>query len=173
MLETIEEKIAAKPTAWKTAKLVTQRAFVWLVHERGYRVSEWMRLDWEWVDLPKARARMAITKNKDELRWEDFELSETAVAFLAALGPRDAGRIFPWHSRSNIYKWSDRLIGPKLKWRPHESRRAIVSHIVAQTGDYKQAGRYVGHSSEKTTYRYRILRSPELAPAVRFHVRAK
>jgi len=54
------------------------------------------------------------------------------------------------------------------KWRPHESRRAIVSAIVAATGDYKQAGRYVGHSSEKTTFRYRILKAPELAPAVRF-----
>jgi site-specific recombinase XerD len=168
LLETIEERIAAKPTPWTMEKLLTRRAFVWLVHERGYRVSEWMRFDWEWIELPKARARMAITKRKDELRWEDFELSETAVAFLAALGPRDAGRIFPWHSRSNIYKWSDRLIGPALKWRPHESRRAIVSHIVASTGDYKQAGRYVGHASEKTTFRYRILGSADLAPEVRF-----
>jgi integrase len=173
LLETIEERIAAKPTPWTMEKLLTKRAFVWLCHERGYRVGEWMRFDWEWVDLPKARARMAITKNKNELRWEEFELSETAVAFLAALGPRDAGRIFPWHSRSGIYRWADLHIGPKLKWRPHESRRAIVSHIVAQTGDYKQAGRYVGHASEKTTYRYRILRAPELAPAVRFSAGVK
>lgn len=39
---------------------------------------------------------------------------------------------------------------------------------VATTGDSKQAGRHVGHTSEPTIYRYRILRAPELAPAVRF-----
>ena len=172
LLEAIERRIDTAPTRWTLDKQLHKRAFVWLCHERGYRISEWMRFDWEWIDLPRARARMAITKNKKDLRWEEFELSPTAVAFLAALEPRDAGRVFAWHSRSNIYRWADDLIGPALKWRPHESRRAIVSHIVATTGDYKQAGRYVGHASERTTYRYRILKAPELAPAVRFRGKA-
>lgn len=174
LLEVIQSQIDSAPTRWTREKNLLKRAFVWLVHERGYRVSEWMRFDWEWVDLPNARARMAITKNKNDLRWEDFELTPTAVAFLADLGPRDAGRIFPWHSRSNIYRWADICLTPHgKKWRPHESRRAIVSHIVAQTGDYKQAGRYVGHASERTTYRYRILRQPDLAPEVRFKATSK
>jgi len=168
LLEAIEERIRTAPTRWTREKQLYKRAFVWLCHERGYRISEWMRFDWEWVDLPQATARMAITKDKTNLRWETFELSPTAVAFLSALDARDTGRVFAWHSRSNIYKWADDLIGPELKWRPHESRRAIVSHIVATTGDYKQAGRYVGHASERTTYRYRILGAPELAPSVRF-----
>lgn len=111
---------------------------------------------------------MAIARDKDHPRWEDFELSETAVAFLAALGPRDEGRVFPWRLLSYIYKFADALIGPKLKGRPHESRRAIVSHIVAETGDYKQAGRYVGHASERTTFRYRIPNRADLAPEGRF-----
>jgi hypothetical protein len=172
LLEAIERRIERAPTAWTRDKNLLKRAFVWLVHERGYRVSEWMRLDWSWLELPKARGRIAITKKKGEPRWEEFELSPTAVAFLAALGPRDEGRVFPWHSRSNIYRFADELIGPDLKWRPHESRRAIVSHIVAETGDYKQAGRYVGHGSERTTFRYRILRRAELAPTVRFQSRS-
>lgn len=171
LLDAIEEKIAAAPTPWTRQKHLEKRAFVWLCHERGYRIGEWLRFDWEWVDLPTARGRMAITKNKKDLRWEEFELSPTAVAYLAVLGPRKAGKVFPWHSRSNVYRWADQLIGPNKKWRPHESRRAIVSHIVARTGDYKQAGKYVGHSSEKTTFRYRILRRPELAPDVRFGVK--
>lgn len=173
LLEAIETAIETAPTEWTRTKHLHKRAFTWLCHERGYRIGEWMRFDWEWVDLPAARARMAITKKKTDLRWEEFELSPTAVAFLAALGPRDAGRIFPWHSRSNVYKWSDDFLKPLgKKWRPHESRRAIVSAIVASTGDYKQAGRYVGHASERTTYRYRILRQADLAPAVRFGTKA-
>lgn len=173
LLEAIEHRIETAPTRWTREKNLLKRAFVWLCHERGYRISEWMRLDWAWLDLPQARGRMAITKRKGQPRWEDFELSPTAVAFLAALGPRDEGRVFPWHSRSNIYRFADELIGPELKWRPHESRRAIVSHIVAETGDYKQAGRYVGHGGERTTFRYRILRRQELAPTVRFAAKTK
>ncbi len=168
LFDAIEEKIRTAPTPWTLQKHLEKRAFVWLCHERGYRIGEWLRFDWEWVDLPSARGRMAITKNKKDLRWEQFELSATAVAYLAVLGARKAGKVFPWHSRSNVYRWADQLIGPDKKWRPHESRRAIVSDIVARTGDYKQAGKYVGHSSEKTTFRYRILRRPELAPDVRF-----
>jgi integrase len=168
LLDAIEEKIRTAPTPWSRQKHLEKRAFVWLCHERGYRIGEWLRFDWEWVDLPGARGRMAITKNKNDLRWEEFEFSPTAVAYLAPLGPRTAGKVFPWHSRSNVYRWADQLIGPNKKWRPHESRRAIVSDIVARTGDYKQAGKYVGHSSEKTTFRYRILRRPDLAPDVRF-----
>lgn len=168
LLDAIEERIRTAPTAWTRQKHLEKRAFVWLCHERGYRIGEWLRFDWEWIDLPNARGRMAITKNKHQLRWEEFELSPAAVAYLATLEPRKAGKVFPWHSRSNVYRWADQLVGPDKKWRPHESRRAIVSDIVARTGDYKQAGRYVGHSSEKTTFRYRILRRPELAPDVRF-----
>lgn len=169
LLEGIEARIENAPTRWTRNIWLLRRAFVWLVHERGYRIGEWMRFDWAWVDLPAARARMALTKNKHDLRWEEFELSPTAVAFLGCLEVQDQGRIFPWHSRSNVYKWTDDVLKPiGRKWRPHDSRRAIVSHIVASTGDYKQAGRYVGHASERTTFRYRILQRPELAPAIRF-----
>lgn len=168
LLDAIEARIATAPTRWTRQKHLEKRAFVWLCHERGYRIGEWLRFDWQWLDLANARGRMAITKNKNDRRWEEFELSPTAVAYLAALGPRKAGKVFAWHARSNVYRWADQLIGPDKRWRPHESRRAIVSDIVARTGDYKQAGRYVGHASEKTTFRYRILRRPELAPDVRF-----
>lgn len=36
------------------------------------------------------------------------------------------------------------------------------------TGASNRAGRYVGHVSEKTTFHYRILRAPDLAPSARF-----
>jgi hypothetical protein len=95
LLDAIEEKIRTAPTPWTRRKHLEKRAFVWLCHERGYRIGEWLRFDWEWVDLSNARGRMAITKNKHELRWEEFELSPTAVAYLATLEPREAGKVFP------------------------------------------------------------------------------
>lgn len=141
-------------------------AFVWLVHERGFRSIEWLRLDWAWLDLPKGAGRMLITKPK--ARWIEFELSTEAVAVLAALKPRDSGRVFPWRSRSAIYLWADRVGEPiGVKWRPHQSRRAVVSAILKATGDIKLAGAYVGHGSEKTTLRYRVVQPGEAAPAIR------
>lgn len=140
-----------------------QRALVRLVHERGYRIGEWLRLRWEWLDLPRSRGRMLITKPTP--RWADFELSPESVADLAALKPRSAGHVFPWKTRSAVYGWVDDY---GIRWRPHESRRAVVSDLLRATGDVKQAGAYVGHGSIKTTLRYRIVDADETAPSVRF-----
>lgn len=141
-------------------------AFLWLAHERGYRCGEWLRLDWSWLDLPNASGRMLITKPK--ARWIDFELSAESVAALADLGPRDSGRVFPWHGRSAVYLWADKIGKPLgVRWRPHESRRAVVSAVLRATGDIKLAAEYVGHGSEKTTLRYRVVQPGEATPAIR------
>lgn len=142
-------------------------AFVLLVHERGYRCEEWLRLDWSWLDLQAGMGRMLVTKPLPA-RWLDFDLSPDAVAALAALGPRDKGRVFRWKGRSAIYQWADMIGEPVgVRWRPHESRRAVVSAVLRATGDIKLAAGYVGHKSEKTTLRYRVVQPGEATTAVR------
>ena len=140
-----------------------QRALVRLVHERGCRISEWLRLRWEWLDLPAAHGRILVTKPKP--RWIEFDLSPESVADLSTLTPRAEGHVFPWRTRSAVYRWTDAY---GIHWRPHESRRAVVSDLLRATGDPKQAGQYVGHGSIKTTLRYRIVDREETAPSVRF-----
>jgi integrase len=133
------------------ASLKAIRALVLLVHERGYRISEWLRWDWETVDLQAGAARILLSKPD---RWADFSMSPEAVSALVQMGARDSGRVFPWGHRSQVYQAVDRL---GIHWRPHESRRAVVTALIQETGDPVFAQNYVGHANVKTTLRYRVV----------------
>jgi len=138
-------------------------AFILLHQERGPRIGDALRMRWEWQDLPRAIGQTLI--KKPTKRWFAFEMSPELVAAFANMGAKDEGRIFTWGSRSNVYAWLDvaeRECG--IRWRPHESRRAVVTGIIRQTGNVKQAQKYVDHKSEKTTWRYVQMLPSDLAP---------
>lgn len=173
ILQAIEQGIAAcrptdkgrdKAARRKAANLRALKALVILVHERGYRISEWLRWDWEMIDLPAARARMMISKPD---RWVEFEMSPEAVAALAEIGPCEAGRVFPWHGRWAVYGAVDGVAPAGIHWRPHDSRRAVVTAVLRQTGDPALARDYVAHASLKTTLRYRVVEPEEVGPGLR------
>lgn len=171
LLEAIEAAAAAcRPTAKGRAREADRRrqslralyALVFLAHERGYRISEWLRWDWETIALGRATASILLSKPD---RWATFDLSPEAVAALSALDAREAGRVFPWHGRSAVYSAVDAVAPQGVRWRPHESRRAVVTAVIRATGDPVAAQRYVGHANIKTTLRYNAPDS--VAPQVR------
>lgn len=160
LLAAIETGIAScRPTAKGRTKEADRKrlslralfALVTVVHERGYRISEWLRWDWETIDLGKARASILLSKPD---RWREFDLSPDAVVALSALDARDAGRVFPWHGRSAVYNAVDTIAPEGVRWRPHESRRAVVTAVIRETGDPVAAQEYVGHANIKTTLGY-------------------
>jgi integrase len=159
-----------RPTAKGRSKEADRRrrslralyALVLLVHERGYRISEWLRWDWQTIDLSRATASILLSKPD---RWATFDLSPEAVAALSAMDAREAGRVFPWHGRSAVYGAVDAVAPKGVSWRPHESRRAVVTAVIRATGDPVAAQRYVGHANLKTTLRYNAPDS--VAPEVR------
>lgn len=148
----------------RRATLNALYALVLLTHERGYRIGEWLRWDWETIDLDAARARILISKPD---RWLDFEMSPEAVAALSALDARPAGRVFPWEGRSAVYGAIDKVSPKGIRWRPHDSRRAVVTAVLRNTGDPTVARDYVGHASVKTTLRYSVVDPGEVRPQVR------
>lgn len=151
----------------KAASLRALFALVTVTHERGYRISEWLRWDWETVDLGQAKASILLSKPD---RWQEFDLSPEAVAALSALDARPAGRVFPWHDRSAVYNAIDTIAPAGVRWRPHESRRAVVTAVIRATGDPVAAQQYVGHANVKTTLRYSV---PDVtSPQVRARGRA-
>ncbi len=172
LLTAIEERLATlKPTGHRqlnyrreVASLRARRALVVLVHERGYRISEWLRWEWNTIDLQSAIARILLSKPD---RWVEFDLSSQAVAALAEMPPLDKGRVFPWRHRSQVYQAIDRIAPKGIHWRPHDSRRAVVTAVIRATGDPVLAQKYVSHASIKTTLRYRVVEPQEVRPAVR------
>lgn len=146
------------------ASLKARKALLVLVHERGYRISEWLRWHWENIDLQAGRAKILLSK---PTRWVEFDLSPAAVSVLAAMPARDQGTVFPWRHRSQVYQAIDRIAPPDVSWRPHESRRAVVTAVTQATGNVKAAQFYVSHASINTTLRYVVVDPADTAPAVR------
>lgn len=167
LLAAIEDRLAAlKPVGNRLlnhrrelASLLARRALVYLVHERGYRISEWLRWDWSTIDLKERAAKILLSK---PARWVDFDLSPGARDALAAMPAHEKGRVFPWRHRSQVYQAIDRIAPKGLHWRPHESRRAVVTALIRQTGDPVLAQKYVSHASLKTTMRYRVVDPEEV-----------
>lgn len=160
LLAAIEDAIAqCRPTAKGRDKASRQRAaslralhaLVLLVHERGYRISEWLRWEWSTVALGQAKATILLSKPD---RWAEFEMSPQAVAALSVLPARDQGKVFPWIFRSAVYGAVDAVAPADIHWRPHASRRAVVTAVIRETGDPVAARDYVGHANIKTTLRY-------------------
>lgn len=146
------------------ASLVALRALLIVVHERGYRIGEWLRWAWQTVELPAGRATILLSK---PARWVELDLSPDAVAALAAIEDK-RGRVFPWRHRNAVYNAVDRIADPLgIAWRPHQSRRAVVTAIIRNTGDPTVARDYVGHASVKTTLRYRVVDPGDILPGVR------
>lgn len=172
LLAAIDDRIATlKPIGKRLlnykrelASLKARRALIVLVHERGYRISEWLRWHWETVDLQHRAAKILLSKPD---RWVEFDLSPQARDALAGMPAQDTGHVFPWRHRSQVYQAIDRIAPKGLHWRPHESRRAVVTAVVRNTGDFVQAQKYVSHASVKTTMRYRVVDPDEVRPAVR------
>lgn len=175
-VETLKAAIAraigqCKPTARGRERAAIRRsrwlrslfALVTVVHERGYRISEWLRWEWDTVDLTAAKASILLSKPD---RWTSFDLSEEAVAALSALDDREAGRVFrTWHDRSAVYRAVDEIAPEGVRWRPHESRRAVVTAVLRNTGDPEAARQYISHANIKTTLRY--ARPEPVTPSVR------
>jgi integrase len=134
------------------------------VHERGYRISEWLHWRWETVQLQEAMAKILLSK---PTRWVEFDLSPQAVAVMAGMPAMTEGLVFPWRNRTNVYNAVDKIAPKGVHWRPHESRRAVVTAIIRNTGDPAVARDHVGHASIKTTLWYRVVEAEDVRPAVR------
>lgn len=131
----------------------------WL-YETGMRVTDSVRLADDALDLQACRARIASSKTDDI---GEIGLSPELVAMLA-VSPRYPGnRVFPWNSRTSVYKWLVplcRRLG--VSYTPHQSRHALATDLralgwdmeaIAERGlwaDARSTARYVHHRATDT-----------------------
>lgn len=100
-------------------------AFLEYLRLRGTRISDTLRLKRaEDLDLPGMKVRLTIGKRRDKVQW--LPLSPKLVSLFANLAPCDGVYLFPWRSKSGVYKWLRplcRRLG--LKVTPHMFRHAL------------------------------------------------
>ena len=76
------------------------------------------------IELPQGRVKLTIGKARDKVRW--MPLSPKVVALFANLKPCDSGWLFPWRTKSGVYKWLTPLCRRSgVKVTPHQFRHAL------------------------------------------------
>lgn len=156
---------AAVATLIANAKTEPQRLLLHWLWEMGTRIGDTLRLGWQDLDLQAATVRLTIGKRGGTV--VVLPLPATLVARLGNV-PSKAGRLFPWASKSGVYKW----LGPLCKdlgvmFRPHDARRALATEHFDAGADARLVQELMGHGSVKSTMRYRHVGVTRLADAQR------
>ena len=136
--------------AYKTALLM-------LLWERGLRLSDNLRLQRARdLDLAGGRIRVTIGKARTKVKW--LPISRELVSMLANLKPCEADAVFPWTSRSGVYKWLRPLVrAMKLKFTPHQTRHAFATEMLEADVDAKivqDLGGWASYESVRRTYQH-------------------
>jgi integrase len=147
------------------AKTEPQRLLLHWLWEIGSRLGDTLRLSWSDLDLTASTVRLTIGKRAGSV--VVLPLPATLVARLAN-APSKHGRLFPWHTKSGVYKWLRPLCNELgVMFRPHDARRALATEMFDHGADARLVQELMGHGSVKSTMRYRHVGVTRLADAQR------
>lgn len=141
-------------------------AFLLLLWERGLRLSDNLRLKRERdLDLPNGRIRVTIGKARNKVKW--LPISRELVSMLATLAPCEADNVFPWATKSGVYKWLRPLVGAlNIEFTPHQARHAFATDLLEAAVDAKIVQDLGGWSSFESVRRtYQHVREPVMRAA--------
>lgn len=118
---------------------------------QGWRISEALSLRWENVRLRERVLRVYVGKAG---RWKDIVMAPETFEALAE-NPQDEGFVFPWRSRSGVYKWLKPLrkrLG--IVFTPHMARHDFGGQLREQGATSRDLVDVGTWTSEKSTARY-------------------
>jgi integrase len=139
--------VAAAPAGPKRLLLV------WLFRQ-GTRISDTLAVSWEDnLDLRRQTVRLRIGK-ADE--WAEFALHPELLELLAAI-PEAArrGRLFPWRTKSGVYRWLKPLAkGLGVGFTPHMARHSVGTWLNEGGAGLKTIMAALYHRDAKSSIRY-------------------
>jgi len=142
-----------------------QRLLLLWLWELGSRISDTIQVEWSSIDLQAATVRLRIGKRRGHEA--TLPLPETLVVALGNV-PSRHGRVFPWSTRSGVYKWLRPLCAKTgVTFRPHDARRALATEQFDAGSDPRLVQELMGHGSLKSTMRYRHVAVSKMADAQR------
>lgn len=97
---------------------------------QGWRIGEYLGLDWEHVDLPRSAAMLRVGKAKT---WKLIRLSPEFYSALASVPEAErVGRVFPFKDRHAVYRALrplNKALG--LHFTPHMARHDFATDLNA------------------------------------------
>lgn len=140
--------VAAAPDGPKRLLLV------WLFRQ-GTRISDTLQLSWEEnIKLAGQRVYMPIGKAQGE--WAEFALHPEVFEMLAAI-PAAArqGRLFPWATKSGVYRWLRplaRQLG--VGFTPHMARHSVGTWLNETGAGLRTIMAALHHRDPQSSIRY-------------------
>lgn len=128
-----------------------QRLLLLWLFKQGDRISDALSITWEMIDLTAGTVshRQGKTENDRVAPLDD----ELVVAL--ANEPGKNGRLFPWRTKSGVYKWLRPLAkGLGITFTPHMARHSVGTWFSAEGAGLRTIMEKLGHSDAKSSLRY-------------------
>jgi len=123
---------------------------LWLFHT-GQRIGDALRIEWQHVDLARATVRYHVGKTDE---WREKPLADELVAALANETEK-TGWLFPWGSRSGVYKWlrpHAKALG--IAFTPHMARHSLGRWLNEEGASLRHIMDALDHADPKSSIRY-------------------
>jgi len=154
------ENAEAPPRANKLGRksdytVAYKKLLIAMLYELGLRITDYLKIDWERIDVQAGKASVQIGKTD---HWATLEIGPTVIAMLANL-PKKEGRLFPWETRRGAYAWlkplTERL---GVTYTPHTSRHALATAADAAQIPDKRAAELGVWRDARSLHRYQHAR---------------
>lgn len=124
---------------------------LWLF-KHGNRISDPLRLTWEQnIALPRKVYLLYVGKAR---RWKEKPIDEEVWEALAN-DPEKEGPLFPWRTRSGVYRWLRPLVRRlRLAFTPHMARHYLGKQLNAEGAGQKTIMGALDHDDPASSLRY-------------------
>jgi integrase len=151
LLAEIAGELEAAKTTHKLRLARKKLLLVLWLFKHGPRISDPLRLAWDDVDLGRRRYVMLVGKGN---HYREKPIDDEVFELLAN-DPEKEGRVFPWRTRSGVYKWLRPLVEKlQLTFTPHMARHYLGKHLNASQAGLKTIMAALDHADPASSVRY-------------------
>ncbi|MFO1058498.1 MAG: tyrosine-type recombinase/integrase [Dongiaceae bacterium] len=151
LLAALGEAEAAARTPHKRRLAAGKRLLVLWLFRHWNRVSDPLRPSWDDIDLQRRTYRVLIGKTST---WREKPLDEEVWEVLANVAAKEA-RLFPWRTRSGVYKWLRPLVCQfGLRFTPHMARHFGGKQLNRTGAGLKTIMGALDHADPQSSVRY-------------------
>lgn len=131
-----------------------RRLLILWLWKQGTRITDTVvRVAWERIDLRARTYEMWIGKSR---KWKTFPLDTEVWEELTAIPEAERkGKLFPWSTRQNVYRWLRPLVRKLgIEFTPHMARHRLGRDLNASGAGLRTIMDALGQKSPKAALRY-------------------
>jgi len=152
LLHALDDEESAATTELQRDLACKKRLLIIWLFRHYTRISDTLRLNWnDHIDLSRRTYRLLVSKTR---LWREKPLNDEVFELLAN-DPEKEGFVFPWRTRSGVYKWLRPLVRRLgVTFTPHMARHFGGKALNASGAGLKTIMGALDHSDPQSSIRY-------------------